>query len=75
MDEGRASRCTSRAQRGVVLVIALVTSIALAGAALALVRASSTTATVGGNVHARRAAALAASAAVERAVVDLLRDH
>lgn len=76
MDEGRAcGRCASHPQRGVVLVIALLTSIALAGAALALVRASSTTATVGGNVHARRAAALAASAGVERAVVDLLRDH
>ena len=75
MDDRRASPCARRAQRGVVLVIALVTSIALAGAALALVRASSTASIVGGNVHARRAAALAASAAVERAVVDLLRDH
>jgi hypothetical protein len=75
MDDRHASRCASHAQRGVVLIIALVTSIALAGAALALVRASSAAATVGGNVHARRAAALAASAAVERAVVDLLRDH
>ena len=75
MNEGRPRRCAWRAQRGVVLVIALVTSIALAGAALALVRASSTAAAVGGNVHARRAAALAASAAVERAVVDLLRDR
>ena len=62
------------AQRGVVLVIALVTSVALAAAALALVRASTVAASVGSNVHARRQAALAASAAIERAVVDLLRD-
>jgi hypothetical protein len=75
MGERRKAPRRLRAERGVVLVIALVTSVALAGAALALVRASVTAASVGSNVHARRTAAFAASAAIERAVVDLVRDH
>jgi hypothetical protein len=61
--------------RGVVLVVALVTSVALAVAALALVRAAATAASVGGNVPTRRPAAFAAFAALERSVVDLVLDH
>lgn len=61
--------------RGVVLLVALLTSLALASAAMALLRASSTVQSVGSAVHARRLAALAATAAVERAVVALLRDR
>jgi Tfp pilus assembly protein PilX len=62
-------------ERGVVLLVALVTSIALAYASMALLRAASTSSAVVANVHARRAAMLAASAALEADVAALFRDH
>lgn len=58
-----------------MLIVALVTSLALACAAMALIRASSAALAAGGNVHARRQAALAAPAAIEHAVVALVRDR
>jgi type IV pilus assembly protein PilX len=61
--------------RGVVLLVALLTSLALASAAMALLRASATVQSVASAVHARRQATFAASAAVEQAIVVLFRDR
>jgi hypothetical protein len=61
-------------ERGVVLLVALVTSVALAYASMALLRAASTSTAVVANVHARRAAMLAASAAIEADVAALFVD-
>jgi Tfp pilus assembly protein PilX len=64
-----------RGERGVVLLVALVTSIALAYASMALIRAASISSTVVANVHARSVAMLAASAALETDVAALFRDR
>ncbi|MGE5168841.1 MAG: hypothetical protein ACM3JC_00575, partial [Rudaea sp.] len=60
-----------RAQRGVVLLVATVASVALALVALSLVRAVSTGVAIRGNIDARQQAAFAASAALERDVAAL----
>jgi Tfp pilus assembly protein PilX len=63
-----------RGERGVVLLVALVTSVALAYASMALLRAASTSSAVVHNLHGRQAAMLAASAAIETAVAAVFRD-
>ena len=62
-------------QHGVVLLVALATSVALAYLSLTLVRAAFTSAAVVANAHARRAAMLAASTAIEADVNALFRDR
>lgn len=58
----------ARRERGLVLLIAIVATIALAYAGIALVRAVATDVAVGTNLAARQQATFAASVAVERAV-------
>lgn len=60
-----------RAQRGVVLFVAMIAILALTLAALALDRAVATDATIAANGDARTHATLLASDAIERAVADL----
>jgi hypothetical protein len=60
-----------RAQRGVVLFVAMMAIIALAMAGIPLDRAVATDATISGNVDARTHATLLASDAIERAVAAL----
>ncbi|MGE5105012.1 MAG: hypothetical protein ACM3NZ_09705 [Betaproteobacteria bacterium] len=60
-----------RAQRGLVLLVAVVASVALALVAVSVVRAVATGVAVGGNIDARRQAAFAASAALEQDVATL----
>lgn len=60
-----------RAQRGLVLLVAVVASVALALVAVSVMRAVSTGVAVGGNIDARRQAAFAASAALEQDVAML----
>ena len=72
MTPHRRQRPTSpRAQRGVVLFVAMMAIIALAMAGIALDRAVATDATISGNVDARTHATLLASDAIERAVAAL----
>ena len=59
------------AERGIMLLIAMVTAVALAFAGMSLVRAVATGVAIGGNVDARRQAMLAASAALEHDVAAL----
>ena len=68
-------RSVSTRERGVVLLIALVTSIALAYATITLVRATAVAVRAGDNVHVRRQAMLAAFAAVEHDVAAIFRDR
>ena len=58
-------------QRGVILLVAMVTAVALAFAGMSLVRAVATGVAIGGNVDARQQAMLAASAALESDVAAL----
>lgn len=83
-DTRTCSRHGSRTrQQGVVLLLAIVATIALAYAGIALVRAVTADAAVGANLAARQQAAFAASAAIEQAVdalfgataIDPSRDH
>ena len=60
-----------RAQRGLVLLVAVVASVALALVAVSLVRAVSTGVAIRGNIDAREQAAFAASAAIEQDVAAL----
>jgi hypothetical protein len=60
-----------RAQRGLVLLVAIVAAVALALVAVSLVRAVSTGVAIRGNVDARQQAAFAASAALEQDVAAL----
>lgn len=60
-----------RRQRGIILLIALVTTVALAFASMALVRAVATGVAVGANLATRRPAAFAAFAAIEHDVITL----
>lgn len=64
----RAPRPGARRQRGVVMFVALIVMVAMALAALALVRAVDTTTAVVGNLGFRQASILPANAAVEEAV-------
>lgn len=61
----------ARAQRGVVLFVAMIAILALTLAALALDRAVATDATIAGNVDARTHATLLASDAIERSIAGL----
>ena len=60
-----------RAQRGVVLIVAMIAILALTLAALALDRAVATDVTIAANFNARTHATLLASDAIERAVAGL----
>lgn len=60
-----------RRQQGIILLLAMVTTVALAFAGMALVRAVATGVAIGGNLDARRHAAFAASAALEHDVIAL----
>lgn len=64
-------RHARRHQRGIMLLIAMVATVALGFAGVALVRAVSTNVAIGGNLDARRHATFAASAALEHDVVAL----
>ena len=63
-----------RGQRGLVLLVAVVASVALALVAVSVVRAVATGIAVGGNIDARRQAAFAASAALEQDVATLFEN-
>jgi hypothetical protein len=65
------SRRVMRAQRGLVLLVAVVASVALAFVAVSLVRAVSTGVAIRGNIDARRQAVFAASAGLEHDVIAL----
>jgi type IV pilus assembly protein PilX len=65
------NRAASVYQRGIVLLVAMLVAVALALAGMGLVRAVATDASIGANVAARQRATLAASTAVEQAIVTL----
>jgi type IV pilus assembly protein PilX len=58
-------------QRGIILLVAMLTAVALAFAGMSLVRAVSTAVAIGANLDARQYATLAASAAFEQDVAAL----
>jgi type IV pilus assembly protein PilX len=63
--------CSTVSQRGVILFVALLATIAMTLGGVALVRAVATDAAIGANLAAREQATLAATAAVEDAVAAL----
>ena len=67
----RRGSTTATFQRGFALMVALIATIALSLACVALVRAVATDAAIGGNVALREQAVLAASVAIEEAVAAL----
>ncbi|MDE2209809.1 MAG: hypothetical protein KGJ99_08805 [Betaproteobacteria bacterium] len=70
---GAATSVDAPRARGMVLFVALITTIAMAFAAVSLIRGSFITAAIGGNLVARQNVALAAFAAIERDVDALYR--
>jgi type IV pilus assembly protein PilX len=68
------SSVAKRSQRGVILLVAMVTAIALALVGMSLVRAVATGVAINSNLDARRHATLAASAALEHDVAALFAD-
>ncbi|MBU6485666.1 MAG: hypothetical protein KGR23_12830, partial [Betaproteobacteria bacterium] len=70
---GAATSVDAPRARGMVLFVALITTIAMAFAAVSLIRGSFITAAIGGNLVARQNIALAAFAAIERDVDALYR--
>ncbi|MBK9703045.1 MAG: hypothetical protein IPO75_06050 [Betaproteobacteria bacterium] len=65
----------ARRQRGVVMFVALIVLVAMALAALALIRSVDTTTAVVGNLGFRQASVLPANAAVEEAVAALFEKN
>jgi type IV pilus assembly protein PilX len=68
------SSVAKRSQRGVILLVAMVTAIALAFVGMSLVRAVATGVAINSNLDARQYATLAASAALESDVAALFAD-
>jgi len=70
----RSLRFVPRAERGIVLIVALIVMVALSFAGVALVRAVDTTTAVVGNLAFRQAAISPANLAVEQAAAALFID-
>jgi len=71
----RRAPALARRQQGVVMFVALIVMVAMALAALALIRSVDTTTAVVGNLGFRQASVLPANAAVEEAVAALFEKN